>query len=133
GRNVALKVVHKNAKSLKHEIDALKTIRDHGGHPNIVSLLGVVSIEDEPSKLGLVFELLEGGELYESLVKNGAYSEDQRSSLIRQVASALAFLHEECHLAHADLKPENLLLRNATDRQCAICDFGSAVELNENK
>lgn len=136
GNSVALKVVRKNAKSLTHEVNALKKVKELGGHPNVVPLLGVVEIEDDPTKIGLVFELLKGGELYESLIQHGAYSESKAASVVRQVASALAFLHDECHLVHADLKPENLLFKDETFPsekevgQLVLVDFGSSVELD---
>lgn len=90
----------------------------------------MVSIEKDDRKIGLVFELVSGGELYDSLVKQGAYSEDKASQVVRQVASAMSFMHNKCHLVHGDLKPENLLLRD-NNFEVAICDFGCAVNLDE--
>lgn len=44
------------------------------------------------------------------LQNNGAYSEADAARLIRDVASAIAFLHG-VNVCHADLKPENVRAR----------------------
>lgn len=130
GESVALKVVHKNTRSVSCELASLQRVGEEGGHPHVVKLLGVVDLENDPSRLGLAFELINGGELYESLVKDGAYSEWKASRVVMQVASALAFLHNKCQLVHADLKPENILLRD--NGEIAICDFGSSMDIQPN-
>ena len=43
--------------------------------------------------------------MFDHLVDNGAYSEADAARLIREVASAVAFLHG-IDVVHADLKPE---------------------------
>ena len=39
-------------------------------------------------------ELIEGGELFEHLIEEGAYSEAQAAIFLRQFAEALAFMHK---------------------------------------
>lgn len=48
---------------------------------------------DEADDYLLVLDLVDGGEMFEHLIKHGAYSEADASRLLRQVASALDFLH----------------------------------------
>ena len=57
-----------------------------------------------------------GGEMFDSLIRNGAYSELDASRLVRDTASALAFLHG-IGVVHADLKPEN---RKSLEQQFAL-------------
>ena len=45
-----------------------------------------------------------GGEMFDHLVAVGAYSEADAARLLREVASALAFLHG-IGVVHGDLKP----------------------------
>ena len=52
--------------------------------------------------------------LVDHLANHGPYSEADAARLIREVASALAFLHG-VDVVHADLKPEN-----RTSRVCRI-------------
>lgn len=76
----------------------------------------------------LILDLVSGGEMFEHLVKNGAYSEADAARLVHEIASALAFMHG-VGVIHSDLKPENLLLstKNRLDGTIKIIDFGSAV------
>jgi serine/threonine protein kinase len=76
----------------------------------------------------LILDLVTGGEMFEHLVKNGAYSEADAARLMHEIASALAFMHG-VGVIHSDLKPENLLLstKSRLDGTIKIIDFGSAV------
>lgn len=52
------------------------------------------------------------------------------------LASAVAYLHEECNTAHRDLKGSNILLYRDTNLEnitAKITDFGLATELNVSK
>ena len=71
-------------------MNALLHIRAHGGHPNICMLRENFDEEDDYL---LVLDLVDGGEMFEHLIEHGAYSEADASRLLRQVASALDFIH----------------------------------------
>lgn len=45
--------------------------------------------------------------------------------LFRQLAHGLSHLHDACGLVHADIKPANLIISNAT-KKLVLIDFGSA-------
>ena len=64
----------------------------------------------------LVMELVQGGEMFEHLIRSGEYSEKICQRLMRDTASALCFLHAN-KVVHADLKPENLMLSSWDDDQ----------------
>ena len=69
-----------------------------------------------------VMELATGGELFGRLAARGHYSERDTASVVRQVASALAYIHG-INVVHRDLKPTNLLLRSRRDdTHCALAD-----------
>lgn len=74
----------------QREMNALLQIRAHGGHPNICMLRENF---DEVDDYLLVLDLVDGGEVFEHLIQHGAYSEADASRLLRQVASALDFIH----------------------------------------
>ena len=65
--------------------------------------------------------------MFDHLIKNGAFSEADTSRLLREAASALAFLHG-IGVIHADLKPENLMLstERGSDAVVKLVDFGCA-------
>ncbi|XP_072163676.1 MAP kinase-activated protein kinase 5-like [Diadema setosum] len=103
------------------------------GHPNIVKIVEVFSNEvqfpGEPfpkSRLLVVMELMDGGELFDRISKQKRFTERQAVILTKQIASAV----ERCHslnIAHRDLKPENLLLKdNSEDSPVKLSDFGFA-------
>jgi serine/threonine protein kinase len=49
--------------------------------------------------------------MFDHLIRDGAYSEADAARLVREVGSALNFLHG-IGLVHSDLKPENLYVIN---------------------
>jgi serine/threonine protein kinase len=69
-----------------------------------------------------------GGEMFDQLCSRGAYSEADAARLIREVASALAFLHG-IGIVHGDMKPENIMLstENLSNQVVKLVDFGCAV------
>ncbi len=93
-----------NDIGFQREMDAFLHIRKLGGHPN---LCGLRENFDEGGFYYLVMDLIRGGEMFDHLVKDGAYSEFDAARLVREVGSALSFLHG-IGVVHGDLKPENL-------------------------
>lgn len=109
GEKRALKMIPKaytDGDSFQREIDALLRVRENGSHPNICQL------QENFEKRGnyyLVMDLIAGGEMFDHLATSGAYSEADAARLVRETASALAFLHG-VGLVHADLKPGTYVL-----------------------
>jgi hypothetical protein len=106
GENVAVKKISKRATddvSFQREMEALVHIRKHGGHPHIC---GMRANYDQGDYYYIVLDLISGGEMFDHLANHGAYSEADAARLIREVASALAFIHG-LNCVHGDLKPEN--------------------------
>lgn len=50
-----------------------------------------------------------GGELQAILDEEGALTEQQAQSCMREILKALQYLHKK-YIAHLDLKPQNILL-----------------------
>jgi len=72
----------------------------------------------------LVMELCEGGELFNRIVERGCFSEKEASRTIRQIATAIQFLHSK-GIVHRDIKPENLLYLTKDDESdIKLADFG---------
>jgi serine/threonine protein kinase len=125
---VALKKISKrytNSSTFLTETKALLRIYDNGGHPNIS---GLRDMYEDNSHYYLVMDLISGGELFDHLSHDGAYSEADASRLIFEIASALAFLHG-VGVVHNDLKPENIMLcsRNRRGGTIKLIDFGCAA------
>jgi serine/threonine protein kinase/ribosomal protein L12E/L44/L45/RPP1/RPP2 len=137
GKQVAIKVVDKRlllAPFLNMEVASLVRC---AGHANIVQLHAAYDIgPDDFAPEGewhLVLELAEGGELFERLVEHGAYTEKVASTLIRQVARAVYYMHS-VGICHRDIKPENVVLvSKEADSPVKLIDFGAAVLLEEGE
>eukprot|EP00980_Cylindrotheca_fusiformis_P031710 scaffold26835_cov98-Cylindrotheca_fusiformis.AAC.1 len=131
GEKVAVKKIWKeftDREDCQREMNALLHIRAHGGHPHICSLRENF---DEKEHYALVLDLINGGELFDRLVENGAYSELDASRLMREVASAMNFLHG-IGVVHGDLKPENLMLSQThTSAIIKVVDFGCSELTND--
>lgn len=78
-------------------------------HPGIVKLL---SFTESDEYCFLVMELLDGGELFEQIVKLTYLSEPLARHVIVQVAEGVRYMHEERGAVHRDIKPENLLFES---------------------
>uniref|UniRef100_A0A5S6R200 Protein kinase domain-containing protein n=1 Tax=Trichuris muris TaxID=70415 RepID=A0A5S6R200_TRIMR len=122
GYLVAIKCIQKKLlkgkeASMQNEINVLSRLR----HPNIVRLIETV---EDKANYYLVMDLVTGGELFDRIVAKGSYSEQDASSLIRQVLDGVNYLHEN-GIVHRDIKPENLLYQTPDpDSRIIITDFG---------
>ena len=77
----------------------------------------------------LVFEYLEGGELFERIKSKGLYQESDAVAVMRNILNALDYLHNS-GIVHRDLKPENLILASRdNDFNLKIADFGLASSI----
>ena len=93
-------------------------------HPNIVRL---IDFYDEPSQYLIAMEYLEGGELFDRIVKKAYYNEKEARDLAQIFLSAVKYMHDR-NVVHRDLKPENLLLKSQSDdADVKIADFGFAT------
>lgn len=73
-----------------------------------------------------------GGELFDKITQIGCYSEKTASQLVFNILSAVKYLHDH-NIAHRDLKPTNLLLKNHDDdTNVKIADFGLSKIISEN-
>ncbi|EDQ90863.1 uncharacterized protein MONBRDRAFT_23949 [Monosiga brevicollis MX1] len=99
-------------------------------HPNVIELFAAY---DTDAFSYIVTELLVGGELFDRIVDRGSYSEQDAAGIMRQLLSALQYLHEQ-QIVHRDLKPENLLCSTMdASARIVISDFGLAVQLGPDE
>ncbi|KAJ3359797.1 hypothetical protein GGF32_009032 [Allomyces javanicus] len=126
GEKYALKTMRKHKlkgreKVVRREIQVLTAL---AAHPNVVGLISEDAFFETPNSYHLVMQLCTGGELFDSIVERGFYSERDAVLVIKQVLDALVFCHAH-GVVHRDLKPENLLLKDKSpNARVMVADFG---------
>ena len=95
-------------------------------HANIIPIHDV--FEDNNTAY-YVMDFIEGESMTALVKRCGALTEEVAVSYIRQVASALEYIHAQ-HIMHLDVKPSNIMLRHKDDRGILI-DFGLAKHYDE--
>lgn len=103
-------------KFLPRELDVLKRI----DHENI---LGSSEIFEFPSKVFIMMELAENGDLLDYIKSKGSRPNAEGKKLFEDLARGMEYLHHS-EIVHRDLKCENLLLFK--NNKVKIADFGFA-------
>jgi len=122
GKFFAAKIITKKAmkprdlKLLGEEVNILKKL----AHPNINKLIETF---DTKHHLYIVLELLQGENLFENIIKQRQYTEDDAANVVKQVARACEYMHPR-GVIHRDLKPENLVYLDKEKQHICVTDFG---------
>ncbi|KAL2885765.1 Serine/threonine-protein kinase HSL1 [Ceratocystis lukuohia] len=103
--------------AVEREVAILKLVQ----HPNIMKLY---DIWENGEYIYLILELVDDGDLFTLITRNGRLAEEAAISLFRQIMSAMTYCHY-FKICHRDLKPENILVTH--DGQVKIADFGMAA------
>ncbi|MBE6177983.1 MAG: DUF1566 domain-containing protein [Rikenellaceae bacterium] len=93
-------------------------------HPNIVRVLEAFEANNT---VYYAMEYCEGGSL-DYLIGRDGLAEGQALAFVRQIASALDYMHR-ARILHLDLKPGNVMLRE--DGTVALIDFGLSKQYDE--
>lgn len=117
-RTAAVKILHQKDMAERFRNEAY--IQSSVSHPNIACLYEYVVSGNTPC---IIMEYVEGESLDSYLRKRGKLSNRETESIIRQVASALAYLHAR-DIFHRDVKPQNFKIRS--DGTVMMLDFGIA-------
>ncbi len=127
----AMKIIKKDKcdkdylTTLTNEIKILKQL----DHPNIVNLY---EIYQDSTNIYLITEYLEGGELFDLILKSKHFNECIAAKIMKQLLSAVAYCHTK-KIVHRDLKPENLLLVKPNSYEIKVIDFGLSRNFEPNK
>ncbi|XP_026191094.1 putative 3-phosphoinositide-dependent protein kinase 2 [Cyclospora cayetanensis] len=126
----ALKVFNRNDVMRLNKVDDVRMERhamlrlNDPGHPNIIRLLD--TFKDE-HRVCFLYELAEGGELWEYVKYAGIMDKAWALRIISQLVSAVEYLHSK-NIVHRDLKAENLVLTR--DGVLKLIDLGNAMDLD---
>uniref|UniRef100_A0A3B5AZ84 Serine/threonine-protein kinase DCLK2 n=1 Tax=Stegastes partitus TaxID=144197 RepID=A0A3B5AZ84_9TELE len=126
GQEFALKIIDKarccgKEHLIENEVAVLRRVR----HPSIIQL---IEVDETPTQLFLVMELVKGGDLFDAITSSTKYSERDASAMVSNLAGAIKYLHR-MNIVHRDIKPENLLVCEYPDgtKSLKLGDFGLAT------
>ncbi len=127
GREAAVKVLGSGASRRAQDIiryHCVLEIISRINHPSVVRVLGhdVTRMSGRPHWIAT--ELVRGPNLYDFMKGAGILSVETSISVVEQVCSALAAVHDK-GVVHGDLKPGNILLIEINDQPAIkLIDFG---------
>lgn len=129
GATVAIKIIKKSQvtqtastrRKIEREISVMKLFK----HKNVLELFEVFQ---NSKYIFLVLEHIQGGELFDYVVKRGRLPDDEAFHFFKQIILGLEYCHTKL-ICHRDLKLENLLVDG--DKNIKIADFGMANMMSE--
>ncbi|KAK6185337.1 hypothetical protein SNE40_007592 [Patella caerulea] len=131
GEKVAVKVIDKtkldevSRAHLFQEVRCMKLVQ----HPHVVRLYEVI---DTQTKLYLILELGDGGDMYDYIMKHKAGLQESAARIyFRQIVEAISYCHK-LHVVHRDLKPENVVFFEKLGI-VKLTDFGFSNMFNPGK
>lgn len=95
-------------------------------HPNIIK---VIESFEANNTVYYVMEYMSGGSLDDYIAKHSGLKEDEAIKIVKQIASALSFMHEK-NMLHLDLKPSNIMRKESGD--VVLIDFGLSKQYDVN-
>lgn len=124
-----MKLINKKKLSKADEskfFEELKLLKDID-HPNIVKVFE--HYQDDKYHY-LISEFCSGGELFDKVYLQQAYTEKIAATYMKQILSAISYCHIN-NICHRDLKPENILF-DGYGPLLKILDFGSSTRVDLN-
>lgn len=117
-----------NPKILESFMKEAEMLRN-ADHPNIIK---VIDVYNDSVTAIIVTECCKGGELLSRIKNEGHLTENQVAGYMKQISSALAYLHSK-KIVHRDLRLESISFLNADpDSALKITEFGSCKHFEKN-
>ena len=109
-------------RKFKREVINLSKLQ----HPNIIK---VIESFEANNTVYYAMEYISGGSLDDYIAKHNGLKEDEAIKIVRQIASALSFMHKN-KMLHLDLKPSNIMRKESGD--VVLIDFGLSKQYDAN-
>ncbi|XP_027435005.1 LOW QUALITY PROTEIN: serine/threonine-protein kinase H2 [Zalophus californianus] len=125
----AIKVMETRVREGREACESELTILRRVSHRYIVQLVEIFEAQD---RVYMVMELATGGELFDRVMTQGSFTEQDAVRILQMVADGIRYLHA-LRITHRDLKPENLLYYHpGAESKILITDFGLAHSGNKS-
>lgn len=122
-----LQIHHESGKQFAREAELLANL----AHPNIPKVTDYF-VDAQTRHQFLVMEYIAGDDLHTRLAQIGALPETQALKWIRQVMSALEYIHTRTPpIIHRDIKPANIKI--TPDGKAVFVDFGISKKFELNQ
>jgi serine/threonine-protein kinase len=108
---------------MHREVASLEVLSSAGGAVPRVLDHNTHDYQDTTKELFVVMEYVPGPTLREAITKNGPFSVDEATALIRGLSSTVELAHS-FPILHRDLKPENIIVRDGAHSDLVIVDYG---------
>lgn len=132
GREFAVKIIDREypqntREKCVHEMRLMMRCKSEG------TILQMHEFYEDKSHFYMVNEYIAGGNLQTHLEEQKHLDEYSTALMVRDLATALAFLHKNC-IAHRDIKPANILCCSRDGPSpCKIADFDLATSADIGK
>ncbi|SCV00304.1 LANO_0F06194g1_1 [Lachancea nothofagi CBS 11611] len=125
---VAVKFVHlptcaKHGLTEKNVTEEVILQSKCNGHLNVLKVIDCNLTQDF---LWIVMEMASGGDLFDKIEPDIGVDVEVARFYFKQLINVLSYLHDECGIAHRDVKPENILLDQ--NGNLKLADFGLASQ-----
>jgi len=130
GEEVACKIVEKtylNKRQKENMLNEISILRQLS-HPNIIKFKDSV---ETSQYFVIVMELMKGGDLFDRLIAQKAFLEEDARLIMLQIAQAINYVHQQ-GIAHRDLKIENVMFLEPHLNIVKLGDFGLAKRIGQN-
>ncbi|XP_006859298.1 PREDICTED: serine/threonine-protein kinase H2 [Chrysochloris asiatica] len=125
----AIKVMETRMREGREACESELSVLRRVSHCYIVQLIEVFEAQD---CIYMVLELATGGELFDRLIAQRSFTEQDAVRILQMVADGIRYLHT-LRITHRDLKPENLLYYHpGAESKILITDFGLANSGNKS-
>jgi serine/threonine protein kinase len=119
-KNWAVKTIEKDKPRSRYDALSDTAVLFSVNHPNIIRLKDAYETQN---RLRFVEEEALGGLLFTWITIQNVYTEKLISRNIRQILSALKYLHDH-EIRHLDVRPENVLMSDPTEKAVVkLSDF----------
>lgn len=95
-------------------------------HPSIVKLYSAF-LDNQTQSYFIVMEMVDGMNIEQYVMRNGAMSEEQAVDFMLKILDALQCVHN-AHIVHRDIKPSNIMIR--PNGNICLLDFGVAKDMD---
>src|SRR5690242_1513658 len=127
-RPVAIKLLppKTNSQSLKERFLREARTAAKLSHPHVIP---IYAVEELGEFVFFAMAFVEGKTLTQRVRERGPLPPSEAARMLREVAWALAYAHEQ-GVIHRDVKPDNILLEDGTGR-ALVADFGIAGQVKD--